>query len=69
MDTTPLFPLEQYEASFPDLPQAGNDDTDGALQDRDQTDETPDTEELRQATEPASPTVFGQEDVPAREHA
>ena len=67
MDTTPLFPLEQYEAGFPDLPQAGNDDTDGALQERDQTDETPDTEELRQATEPASPTVFGQEDVPARD--
>ena len=67
MDTTPLFPLEQYEAGFPDLPQAGNDDTDGALQERDQTDETPDTEELRQATEPASPTVFGQEDVPAQE--
>ena len=67
MDTTPLFPLEQYEAGFPDLPQAGNDDTDGALQERDQTDETPDTEELRQATELASPTVFGQEDVPAQE--
>ena len=67
MDTTPLFPLEQYEAGFPDLPQAGNDDTDGALQERDQTDGTPDTEELRQATEPASPTVFGQEDLPARD--
>ena len=67
MDTTPLFPLEQYEASFPDLPQAENDDTDGALQERDHTDETPDTEGLRQATESASPTVFGQEDVPARD--
>ena len=67
MDNTPLFPLEQYEAGFPDLPQAENDDTDAALQERDQTDETPDTEELRQATEPASPTVFGQEDVPARD--
>ena len=67
MDTTPLFPLEQYEASFPDLPQAENDDTDAALQERDHTDETPDTEGLRQATEPASPTVFGQEDVPAQD--
>jgi hypothetical protein len=59
MGTTPLFPLEEYEAGFPDLPQAENDDTNGDLQERDHTDETPDTEELGQATESAIPTVDG----------
>ena len=41
MGTTPLFPLEEYEAGFSDLPQAENDDTNGDLQERDHTDETP----------------------------
>ncbi len=71
MDTVPMFPLEDFQKDFPDLPQSEIDETNEDIQVQAQTAEGSGIEEMEPEQEPATQKVSGNRvdaDGPQHDH-